>query len=405
MEKKHAEVAIAGIGLIPWGLYPEKSMAEIATEATLIALKNANMEWREIETIVAGAYHWIAEKEGMSGLLMATSIGFLMGSIGVPVVNVANACATSQSILREAYFAIASGEYDVALAVAGDKSSGGFFRPQSTDSRFDLDYQRYVMTGETNPAYWAMEARRRMHDVGTTEDDLAMVKVVTSKGAPHNPYTRYKRVFTKEEVLNSPMVCDPLHLYEICATSDGAAAIILTSLDKAKKYTNKPVLIEGVTVASSTFGDQTIPLFNLSTFPRPGVPALTESRTCIKSLYKRTNRRPEDLDIIELPDNSSWHYLAYLDCILGLGPQEAEKMLRRGDTDPIDGKIPVCTGGGAGASGESIAAQGLYFLCEAVEQLRGEAGLRQVKKEAKVALAQTYGYAGNNSACIVSRAW
>jgi len=232
-----------------------------------------------------------------------------------------------------------------------------------------------------------------------------MVKVVTSKGSVGNPYARYRKAFTREEVFNSPMVCEPLHLFEICATSDGAAALILTPLDKAKKYTKKPVLVEGVTVATGSYGDQTIPLYFLSTFPRPGVPALTESRTCINRLYKMTNRRPEDLDIIELPDNSSWHYFAYLDVILQLEPGEAEKMLRRGDTDPIDGKIPTCTGGGAGASGEAIAAQGFYFACEAIEQLRGEAGERQVKKDVRVAVAQTYGYAGNNAACLLSRAW
>jgi len=402
---RNREVAIAGIGVFPWGIYKEKSMSEMGVEAVVRALDNANMDWREIQTIAAGAFHWIADKEGMSGLLAATSIESLMGGIGVPVVNIANACATGQAVLREAYLAVASGEYDVALAVASDKSAGGFFRPQSRDAKFDLDYQRYVLTGETNPAYWAMEMRRRMHDVGTTEDDMALVKVVTSKASVNNPYARYKRAFTKEEILNSPIVCDPLHLLEICSTSDGAAAIILTSLDKAKKYTTKPVLIEGVVIATGSFGDQTIPLFNLSTFPRPGVPALTESKNSIKSLYKMANRKPEDIDIIELPDNSSWHYFAYLDCILQLELGEAEKMLRRGDTDPINGKIPVCTGGGAGASGEAITAQGLYFVCEAVEQLRGEAGLRQVKKDIEVALTQTYGYAGNNSACIVSKAW
>jgi acetyl-CoA acetyltransferase len=402
---RHRDVAIVGIGLHPWGVFPDKSMAEMGAEAVVQALKNANMDWREVDTVAAGAYHWIADKEGMSGLLAATSIESLMGSIGVPVVNVANACATGGSVLREAYLAVASGEYDVALAVASDKSAGGFFRPQSGDQKFDLDYQRYVMTGETNPAYWAMEMRRRMHDAGTTEDDLAMVKVVTSKASINNPYTRFKKAFTKEEVLGSPMVCDPLRLFEICATSDGAAAILLAPLDKASKYTDKPVLVDGVVVATSLFGDQTVPLFSMSTFPQPGVPALTESRHAVRTLYEMTNRRPEDIDLIELPDNSSWHYFVYLDCILDLQPGEAEAMLRRGDTDPIDGKIPVSTGGGAGSSGEAITAQGLYFVCEAVEQLRCEAGERQVKKDVEVAFTQTYGYAGNNAACIVSKAW
>ncbi len=405
MKKIGREVVIVGVGLTQWGVYKEKSMAELGVEATMAALENANMHWREIETIAAGGYHWISEKEGMPGLLQATSIASMMGGTGIPVANIANACATSQSILREAYYAIASGAHDVALVVAADKSAGGFFRPQSRDAQFDLDYKRYVMVGETNPSYWAMETRRRMHDMGTTEEDLALVKVVTSKGAPGNPYTRYKKVFTMEEVLNSPMVCDPLRLFEICSTSDGAAALVLAPLDKAKKYTKKPILIEGVTVASGSYGEQTVPLTFMSTYPRPGVPSLTESRTCIQRLYKMTNRRPADIDLVMLPDNSSWHYFAYLEIILDLGPGEAEKMLRRGDTDPIDGKIPTCTGGGIGASGEAITCQGLYEMIEAIHQIRKEGGERQVNKDVKVALAQTYGYAGNNSAAILSKAW
>jgi len=118
-----------------------------------------------------------------------------------------------------------------------------------------------------------------------------------------------------------------------------------------------------------------------------------------------SGRKPEDVDIIELPDNSSWHYVAYLDCILQAQDGEAEKMLRRGEVDPVDGKLPVCPSGGLGASGEAVVAQGLFQIYELVKQLRGEAGQRQVKKDLKVGLAQTYGYAGNNAACIVSKAW
>lgn len=407
---KNREVAIVGVGLHPWGVWPDKSQPEMAVEAIANALKDAKMSWREIEFIGAGSPLWVADREGVNSCLSGTAIEALMGGIGVPVISTANACATGQAVLSAACLAVASGEYDVALAVSADKSAGGFFRPQSQDDKFDLDYQRYVMTGETNPAYWAMEMTRRMHDVGTTEDDLALVKVVTSKAAPYNPYARYKKAFTKEQVLNSAMVCDPLRLYEICATSDGAGAVIVTSLDKAKKYTDKPVLIEGVAVGTASFGDQTIPLYNLSAFPRPGVPMLTESRNSIAAVYKMAKAQyhrncPEDIDIIELPDNSSWHYFVYLDCILDLEPGEAEKMLRRGDTDPVDGKIPVCPSGGLGGSGEAVAAQGLFQLYSCVKQLREEAGEGQVKKDVKVALAQTYGYAGNNAACIMSRAW
>ena len=407
---KNREIAIVSTGVHPWGVWPEKSQAEMAAVAIESALASANMSWREIEFICSGSPLWVADKEGLNSNLSGTAIEAMMGGIGVPVISTTNACATGTAALFNACLAVASGEFDVALAVAGDKSAGGFFRPQSRDARFDLDYQRYVMTGQTNPAYWACEIRRRMHEVGTTEDDLAMVKVRTSKAAPGNPYARYKKSFTKEEVLSSPIVCDPLHLLEICAVSDGAGAVIVTSLDIAEKYCKKPVLVEGITVATSLYGDGTVPLYNLSAYPRPGVPALTESRKSVERVFKMARRinpqrRPEDIEMIELPDNSSWHYLVYMDCILGLEPGEAEKMLRRGDTDAVDGKLPVCPSGGFGATGEAVAAQGLLQVTSCVEQIRGEAGGCQLKKDVKVAFAQTYGYAGNNAACLLTRAW
>ena len=403
--KKFRDVAVVGVGLHPWGVFADKSMPELAVEAITEALADANMEWREIESMVSGTYLWVSQREGMFGILSGTAISSAMGGIGVPITSCANACATGVAIFREAYLAVASGIYDVAIAVAADKSAGGFFRPQSNDPQFDLDYIRYVMTGETNPAYWAMECQRRMHDIGTTEDDLAMVKVVTSKVSPLNPKTRYKKAFSKEDVLNSAMVCDPLHLLEICATSDGAGAIIVCSMDKAKKYTKKPVLIDAAVIGSPTFGDATIPLTYLSAYPRPGVGILTESRNSIAAAYKMSGRKPEDVQLIELPDNSSWHYFAYLDCILQAKDGEAEKLLRSGKVDPISGDLPVCTSGGIGSSGEAVVAQGLFQIYELIKQLRGEAGERQVKNNLKVALAQTYGYAGNNAACILSKAW
>jgi acetyl-CoA acetyltransferase len=405
MMKKFREVAIVGVGLHPWGVFADRSMPEMAVEAIWEALADAKMEWREVESMAAGGYLWVSQREGMFGILSGTAISSAMGGIGIPITSCANACATGGAIFREAYLAVASGLYDTSIAVAADKSAGGFFRPQSQDTKFDLDYIRYVMTGETNPAYWAMECKRRMQDVGTTEDDLAMVKVLTSKPAPYNPKTRYKKVFTKEDVLNSAMVCDPLHLLEICATSDGAGAVIMCSLDKAKKYTNKPILVEAAVIGSPTFGDNTIPLTYLSAYPRRGVGILTESRNAIAAAYKMSGRKPEDIDIIELPDNSSWHYFAYLDCMLQAQDGEAEKMLRRGDVDPIDGKLPVCPSGGLCSCGEAVVAQGLFQIYELAKQLRGEAGQRQVKKKLKIGLAQTYGYAGNNAACVLSKAW
>jgi acetyl-CoA acetyltransferase len=399
------DVAIVGVGLHPWGRFPQKSIPEMAVEAMVGALKDAKMRWHDIESMVSATYMWVTHYGGVHGTLSGTSTASLMGSRGIPIVNVVNACATGGSALREAYLTVASGVHDVVMAVASDKSAIGFFSPLSKDPQ-DIDYLRFVMVGQTNPAYWAIECRRRMHDNGTTDEDLALVKAVASRASVYNRNARYRKVFTKEEVLASPMVCDPLRLLEICATSDGAAAVILAPLDKATKYTDKPAVIDAAAVATDTFGDPTIRLTFLSSFPRPNVPRLSESRNALAAAYKQAGRDPDDIDVIELPDNSSWHYLAYLEGILGLEPGEAEEMLRKGETDPIKGKVPVCPSGGLGAFGEAVVAQGLAQVCELVWQLRGEAGDRQVRKDhLKVALAQTYGYAGNNAACIVSRAW
>ena len=406
MKNLHRDVAIVGMGLHPWGVYPNKSIAEMGVYAMSKALENANnMNWRQIQAMVAGSYGFIADREGVPGQLSATTTAAMMGKTGIPCTNIYNACATGESIMRDAYLAVASGEFDLVMAVGSDKSAGGFFRPQSRDAAFDSDFQRYTMTGETNPAYWAMEMRRRIHDVHTTEEDMALVKVATSKGSVHNPNARYHKAFTLQEVLASPVVCDPLRLFEICATSDGAAAIILAPADQAYRYTKKPILIEGVSLASGTFGDPTIVLTTMSAYYKPGgVKTLSESRNALAAAYKMSGRKPSDINIIELPDNSSWHYLAYLDMILDIDYGESEKLLRKG-TFNVDGPLPVCPSGGFGAFGEAVVAQGLWQVVEVATQLRGDAGERQITNNPKVGLAQSYGYAGNNAVVIMSRPW
>jgi len=402
---KSRQVAIVGMGLHPWGVWPDKSMAEMGTFAIQKALEDASLNWRQVDAMVAGAYLWMSQQAGVPGALMGTSITTLLGRTGIPCSNVINACATGENLLREACMTVASGDFDCVVAVGSDRSAGGFFRPQSQDIKFDYDYYRYVMTGETNPAYWAMEMRRRMHDVGTTEEDMAMVKVITSQGGQHNPNARYKRTFTKEQVLGSQMVCDPLRLFEICATSDGAAAVVVMPLDKALKQVKKPLLVEAATLGSASYGDPTIILTYLSSFPRPGVLPYSESRNAVRAAYKASGRKPEDINVVELPDNSCWHYFTYLDMIFDLEYGGSEKLFRKGYFNVPDGKVPVCPSGGFGAFGEATVAQGLWQVVEVGRQLRGEAGGGQITNNPKVGLAQSYGYAGNNGVAIISRAW
>jgi acetyl-CoA acetyltransferase len=131
-------------------------------------------------------------------------------------------------------------------------------------------------------------------------------------------------------------------------------------------------------------------------------PLISESVRAVNLAYKQAGMNPEDIDLIELPDNSSWHELVYTECILRLQEGEADQMLEKHETD-IGGKIPICPSGGIASFGEAVSTQGLAQVCELTWQLRGQAGQRQVEN-AKVGLGQVYGAQGNNSCVILSKA-
>ena len=389
------EVSIIGVGLHPWGKFPENTFVDIGKVAIANALKDANIEWKKIETIVSGIYIWGGNAGHISGQYLAS----VFGETGVPITNVYAACATGSSAIRSAYLNIASGQVDTALAVGCDLSPVGMLGAKSDNPRQDRDVLRWRMVGMPNPTFWALECRKRMQKYGTTDEDLARVKVLLSQYGAQNPNARYKKVFTMEEVLNSKMVCDPLRLFEVCATSDGAAAVILCASDKAAKYTTKAVKIAATTLGSAMYGDPTIRISALSAPAKAEAPMLSESYSASQQAYKQSGIGPEDIDVLELPDNSSWHYLQYLETCGFCGEGEAEKMLKDGET-AIGGKVAVCPSGGFTSFGEAIGAQAIWQVVEAALQLRGECGKRQVKN-AKVAMTQTYGLMGNSGTTIM----
>ena len=389
------EVAIIGVGLHPWGKFPQKTFVDLGVEAIAKALRDASIEWKEIETICSGIYIWGGNAGHLSGQYFAS----VFGETGIPIVNIYNACATGASALRLAYLSIASGQVDVALAVGADISPEGFLTAKSDNPKQDRDVLRWCMVGMPNPVYWALECRKRMQKYGTKHEDLARVKVLLSQYGAKNPNARYKKTYTMEEVLNSKMVCDPLRLYEICATSDGAAALILCSANKARRYTSNPVTVAAATMGSAIYGDPTIRISAISAPAKAEAPLLSESYSASQQAYKLAGIGPEDIDLLELPDNSSWHYLQYLETCGFCGEGEAEKMLRDGETE-IGGKIAVCPSGGFSSFGEAIGAQATWQIVEVVMQLRGQCGARQLQN-AKVGMAQTYGLMGNSGTTIM----
>jgi len=391
------EVAIIGVGLHPYGVFPDKSYDQILVDAVLKALKDADLQWRDIQYASGG----ITPYHGVQGLVPCSIVADKLGHTGIPMNNSYTNCATGTAAFRDAYNMVGGGVCDIAMVVAADKTLGGFYPvmggPKDKDN---FDWIRFEMVGMANPAYWAIDAMRRMVDYGTTEEDFAMVKVQCSRHGHDNPNARFRKMYTLEEVMNSPVVSYPLRLFEICATSDAAACIILASMDQARKRTTKPITVAASTTGSSLFGDDTMRPFDLATGlgTNSGL-KVSESVQAIKMAYEDAGIGPEDLDFVELPDNSSWHFFSYCEAIGLCKIGEAEQLLRSGDT-AIGGRIPVCPSGGASSFGEAIPVQQLMEVHEIVQQLRGNAGSRQVK-DAKVALAQTYGGQGNSGTIIL----
>jgi len=237
-----------------------------------------------------------------------------------------------------------------------------------------------------------------MHEYGTTELHIAKVAYKNHKNSVHNPYAMYQKEFTIEEILNSPLVCDPIHLYEICAPNEGAAAVVLCAEEKVHKYTSKAITIAAcvhtITLYSADFR---APLDSLSArIVNPGPTEVTGKKAC-----EEAGIGPEDVDCFEVQDTDAFCEIEICEQ-LGICPfGEAGRLIDEGVTE-IGGKYPVNMSGGLISKGEPIGASHLGQLVELVWQLRGEAGARQVA-DAKVGLGHVLGAGGNCAVTILKR--
>jgi acetyl-CoA acetyltransferase len=383
----------------PFGKFPDKSPIGIGCEAIFAALKDCGLEWRDMQFLVASCS---PETKGIETTLPGQMLCEKIGELGIPVINVSNVCGSGNIAIKIAYQAIALGECDIAIAIGFDVSPKGFFPgPMGTMDLNDMNWFRWRAVGAVNPAHWAMECRKRMAKYGTTAHTLAMTKVLPSRNSIHNPYARYPRVYTVEDVLASPMVADPLRLLEICATSDGAGATILASMDVAKRLASKPVTVAAVTTSHSKYGDGTIHLQGISYHGHQETEPASEAWICAQTAYDQSGIGPEDVDVVEIPDNSAWHYLNYIESLGLVKPGEADKLVEDEET-AVGGRIPVNTSGGFASCGETTPCMGQFQVWELVNQLRGTAGAVQVEG-AKVGLGQLYGGNGNCSLIILKK--
>jgi acetyl-CoA acetyltransferase len=392
-------IAVLGAGMHPWGKWG-RNFVEYGLAAAGDALKESGVDWTDIQ-YVAGAD---TIRNGYPGFIAGATFAQALGWTGARVSSAYAACASGAQAINNARAQILAGLCDVALVVGADTTPKGFFKPVGGDRKDDPDWLRFHLMGATNPTYFALYARRRMELFGATEADFAAVKVKNAKHGLENPYARYKNEVTAEEVLASPMVADPLRLLEICATSDGGAALVLCSMEFAKNHgTQELVTIDAVSTVTPRFPQTIIEMPNFSTDSSIAVATMgpTFKESVALAAYEEAGIGPEDISLAEVYDLSSALELDWYEDI-GLCKQgEAEKLLRDGDTT-LGGRVPVNASGGLSCFGEAIPAQAIAQVCELVWQLRGQATGRQVEG-ARVGITANQGLFGHGSSVIVSK--
>jgi len=393
------EIAVLGVGMHPWGKWG-RNFVDYGVHAAQQALDDAEVAWGDVG-FVSGA---VTVRCGYPGYVAGSTFARALGFTGAQVASSYSACASGVTALSVARGQILSGACDVALVVGADTTPKGFLAPTGGDRPDDTDWLRFHLVGATNPVYFALHARRRMALYGATREDFALVKAKNSRHGVHNPNARYPKEYGVDDVASSPVVSDPLRLLEICATSDGGAALVVCSMDYARSLgVTDPVRVSGISTVTPTYPDTVIDLPYLATDSWAGSPPPDRGfkESIGAQAYAEAGLGPEDVDVAEVYDLSSALELDWYEQ-LGLCPVgEAEALLRSGDTE-IGGRIPVNPSGGLGAFGEAVPAQAIAQVCELSWQLRGQAGHRQVEG-ARVGVTANQGLFGHGSSVVVRR--
>ncbi|MDD1770034.1 MAG: thiolase domain-containing protein [Methanomassiliicoccales archaeon] len=378
------DVAVIGVGDTKFGELWDLSFRDIGIQAGLAAVYDANLAAEEIEALYVGnmsAGRFI-EQEHVSALIADYS-GIARDHI--PATRVEAAGASGGLALRQAYLAVASGISDIVVAGGAEKMTdvGDVEAAEIQSSAADQQWE--VTFGATFPSLHAMIARRHMHDFGTTREQLASVAVKNHKHGSLNPKAQFQREIDLNTVLRSPLVADPLRVFDCAPFSDGAAAVVLCAMEKARKYTDKPIRIKASAQASDT----------LALHARSDITSFEATKAAARRAYKMAGLGPKDVQVVEVHDNFTISEVLAIEDLGFFEKGQGAKATADGQTT-IGGKIAVNTSGGLKARGDPIGATGIAQVVEIVTQLRGTAGKRQVAG-ARVGLAQNVGGTGATS--------
>ncbi|MCL2335839.1 MAG: thiolase family protein [Firmicutes bacterium] len=361
------EVAVIGIGQSVFGKFPGRSAASLGGEAVVAALKDCGMHPRDIQVAFAS--------RAFDASLTAQRVLKGVGISALEMVNVENACAGGATAFRGVWKEIASGRYDIGIAIGVESMTTSSIAGKMIPPQGD-DLEGYL--GMTMPAMFGMIARRQMEEYGATAEDFAMVSVKNHHNGSLNPHAQYQKELTVEEVLNSRMISEPVTLLMCCPNTDGAAAAILCSMDVARKYTTQPIRVIASALLSGSYQHL-----------QKDICASLVGVKVAQMAYEMAGCEPKDIDLVEMHDAfANEEIMRYEDLAL-CAPGEGLQLLRSGATK-IGGRIPVNPSGGLLSLGHPLSASGVRTVCEVVLHLRGQAGARQTPN-AKVGLAQMLG--------------
>ncbi|MGW8489764.1 lipid-transfer protein [Streptomyces sp. NPDC055886] len=393
------DVAVLGAGMHPWGKWG-RGFVTYGRIAARAALADAGIGWPEVRSVVGAQ----TVRGGYPGYVAGATFARALGWQGARVASVYAACASGAQAIDTARAQILAGLADVVLVVGADAAPKGFFAPAGGERPDDPDWLRFRVLGATNPAYFGLYARRRMALHGDTQEDFALVKVKNAAAGALNEYARYRSPVTAEEVAGSAMVADPLRLLDICATSDGAAALVLCSMEFARRRgVRDPVRIRAVSTVTPTFPRTVLDLPDIGTDSAVAVDPSPESfrASIARTAYEEAGIGPADLSLAEVYDLSTALELEWYEDIGLCGPGEGAELLRSGAT-ALGGRVPVNASGGLASFGEAVPAQAIAQVCELTRQLRGRAGQRQVPG-ARVGITANQGLFGHGSAVVAVR--
>jgi acetyl-CoA C-acetyltransferase len=388
------EVAIVGVGMTKFGT-SEKTQVEMFAEAAMDAINESGLGLKDIQAVnVGNADGNIEEGQAVIAPMCAADIGLS----GTPATRFEGACASGTIAIRDAFIWVASGFYDIVLA-GGTERQRIMSTPLATRVMGMGVHSRYeTPTGLSFPGIFAMMAHLYASKYGIPlpelKEAMARVSFKAHKHGCINPKAQfYGKEVTMQMIYDSAMVASPIQVFDCCPISDGAAAVVVTSADIAKRLTDKPVLIVGTGQGSSG-----------AVCSQKDITRIPARELSAKRAYDMAGLKPEDIDVCELHDCFT---IAEIVASEGLGffePGQGYKAALNGDTD-IGGKIAINPSGGIKAKGHPVGATGAAQVYEIVKQLRGECGPRQVEG-AKIGMTDTMGGSFASIAhLILKRGW